>query len=153
MRSLDDIRATCHAATPGPWETYNPNEGSEYGPLWSVANDAFHNPTGDDEPWMAVNVDTGQREDADFIAKARTDMPEMVAEIERLREANANLIRHAEALADELVLAAGDDRLAEFVRWLVAMDDPDDHAALKDRQKVTLNQIIEKAREALGEQD
>lgn len=32
------------------------------------------------------------------------DVPALVAEIERLREANANLIRNAEILADELVL-------------------------------------------------
>lgn len=73
------LRQVADRATPGPWEVYDPNEGSEHGPLWCVANDAFHNPpTDDDEPWVAVEVHVGGREDAEFIALARNLFPAML---------------------------------------------------------------------------
>lgn len=125
MRSLDAIKATVRAATEGPWLADNPN--SQESPLWQVTNDAYVNPTDANEgrAFSAI-VECGSRADAEFIANARTDVPELLTAIEPL---------------------------AEFVRWLVSMDDPDDLPALKDRQKVTLNQIIERAREALGEKN
>jgi hypothetical protein len=47
---------------------------------------------------------TGLRNpNAVFIAAARQDIEDLLAEVDRLREANANLIRNAEILADELV--------------------------------------------------
>jgi hypothetical protein len=39
-----------------------------------------------------------------YASASADDVPALIAEIERLREANANLIRNAEILADELVL-------------------------------------------------
>jgi hypothetical protein len=94
MRPLDEIRAGADTATPGPVEVYNPNEGPDYGPLWSAANDAYHNPSGDDElsPAIGFVIDCGTREDAEFYANARTDVPDLLdlvesqaSEIERLR--------------------------------------------------------------------
>lgn len=41
------------------------------------------------------------------------DVPVLIAEIERLRSANANLIRNAEVLADEVVLAHADRKGGE----------------------------------------
>lgn len=84
---LDPIRARLEAACPGPWRKYNSNEGSvDYGPLWAVANDAYHNPPADDDtPWIAVDVHTGLEADADFIAHARDDSPLLLAEVEHLR--------------------------------------------------------------------
>ena len=89
---LDAIRARCEAATPGPWSAYNANEGTEYLPAWEVANDAYHNPPADeDAPWIAVHLETGVRDDAEFIAAARSDVPDLLAalassraEVERL---------------------------------------------------------------------
>lgn len=90
---LDAIRARLDAACPGPWKVYNGNEGSvDYGPLWAVANDAFHNPPEDDDtPWIAVDVHTGLQADAEFIAHARQDIPALLAEIDRLRADAARL--------------------------------------------------------------
>lgn len=74
------------AATPGPWEAYNANEGTDYLPAWEVANDAFHNPPADENaPWIAVHLETGIREDAEFIAHARTDIPALVADLDAAR--------------------------------------------------------------------
>lgn len=86
MRSLDAIRATCEAATDGPWLADNPN--SQESPLWQVSNDAYVNPTdvNDGRAFSAI-VDCGSRADAEFIASARTDAPEMLAEIDRLTTA------------------------------------------------------------------
>jgi hypothetical protein len=39
---------------------------------------------------------------------------------------------------------------AQFLHWLVAMDDPEDEQGTLDRQVVTLSQIIGKARDLLG---
>ena len=64
--------------TPGPWETYNANEGTDYFPAWEVANDAYHNPPADeDAPWIAVHLTTGVKADAELIALA----PELAAAV------------------------------------------------------------------------
>lgn len=78
---LDEIQARVTAATPGPWEVSDANEGMhEYGPMWMVTNDEFHNPSGgEDEPWLAVEMRVGDEQDAAFIAHARTDVPRLVA--------------------------------------------------------------------------
>ena len=46
---------------------------------------------------------------------------------------------------------AGAVPVEEFLRWLVRMDDPQDEQGCKDRQVVTLSQIIGRARALLGE--
>jgi hypothetical protein len=84
---------------------------------------------------------------ADAIDAARKPL---VAEIERLREANANLIKNAEGLADEIVLSPV-NQLADFARWLISMDAMNTEAGWTLRKTVSLNDIIERAREALGE--
>lgn len=84
--NIEAIRQRTEAACPGPWQKYNGNEGTEYAPLWAVANDAYHNPpANEDEPWIAVDVHTGIEADAEFIAHARQDIPALIAEVERLR--------------------------------------------------------------------
>jgi hypothetical protein len=84
---IEAIRRRAEAACPGPWQAYNGNEGTEYGPLWAVANNAYHNPPADeDAPWIAVHIETGTRDDMEFIAHARQDIPDLIAEIERLRD-------------------------------------------------------------------
>ena len=66
------------AWTPGPWQAYDANEGTEYFPGWEVANDEYHNPSPDeDAPWIAVHLTTGVEADARLIALA----PEMAEAI------------------------------------------------------------------------
>ena len=78
---LAGIEKRADAATPGPWDVSNANEGMyEYGPFWMITNDEFHNPSGDeDAPWLAVEIHTGDKGDAEFIAHARTAVPALVA--------------------------------------------------------------------------
>ena len=83
---LDEIRKRAEAASPGPWEMYDANEGmNPPRPCWSVANDSYHNPLGEeDPPAVDITVSYGWREDAEFIAAARTDVPALLDEIDRL---------------------------------------------------------------------
>lgn len=84
---IEQIRERAAAATPGPWGEFDGNEGiRERGPMWMVANDEFHNPGPDpDAPWLAVEIHVGVKEDAEFIAHARTDLPFLLAEYDRLQ--------------------------------------------------------------------
>jgi len=53
--------------------------------MWCVANDAFHNPPVDeDAPWLAVEVHTGVKEDAEFIANAPADVAHLLAVVEAI---------------------------------------------------------------------
>jgi hypothetical protein len=42
--------------------------------------------------------------------------------------------------------------LRELAEWLVSMDDPADEFGCKERQRVTLTQIVDRAREALEQE-
>ena len=71
---LDAITARAEAAPPGPWDTEEP--GPYVQGVWAL------DPEGrrfDVARWMEPAV-------ARFIAHARTDVPALVAEVERLRE-------------------------------------------------------------------
>lgn len=95
---LDSIRARVEATTPGPWEVYDPNEGSGHFPLWCVANDPYHNPPDDDEAWPALNVvvETGTREDAVFVAAARADVPALLSLVDVLDAAMHSVWLHGQ---------------------------------------------------------
>lgn len=110
--ATEAIRARADAATPGPWQVYDAHDGDGSAPLWAVANTAYFADDGDADPFQAP-VHYGCREDAEFIAHARDDVPallELLAErgatIAQLRESNAHLIKNAETLADEIVHAS-----------------------------------------------
>ena len=63
------MRERAEADGSSGWQVEDANEGTEYHPLWMVTNDAFHNPSAnDDEPWLAVEVHTGTKATAEHIA-------------------------------------------------------------------------------------
>lgn len=70
MLNLDEIKKRAEAATPGPWAAHERAHKNEW---------ALRGP--------ATSARTLVREDATFIAHARQDVPALVAEVERLREA------------------------------------------------------------------
>lgn len=89
---LDAIEARANAATPGPWLVVGPcgdcgrfhaaearfeREVGEFGAYYASWHPAIDGCT----------PDGGREHDADFIAAARTDIPALVAEVRRLREA------------------------------------------------------------------
>jgi hypothetical protein len=82
---LEAIEARCEAVSPGPWKSFI--EGRDH---WS-GDDFIRVGDSDDEPDMYVSRATPEglrpasRQDLDFIAAARQDVPRLVAEIRRLR--------------------------------------------------------------------
>lgn len=102
QQQLDEIKARAEKATPGPWRAgdckpYSPNQKSpfdDYGAeITAPQQDKDKSPEyptivveggAQDEQGGAVGVLLPQ--DADFIARARQDIPALIAEVERLRQ-------------------------------------------------------------------
>ena len=79
---LDEIRARCDAATPGPWKYMV--EGRDH-----TSGDSFimRGTKGDRHPDLYLSADGNPATDADcdFVASARQDVPRLLQEIARLR--------------------------------------------------------------------
>lgn len=79
MIDLEEIKAREKAATAGPWNRYG----------WGPMHDAV-TPWEGANGWIANRIARvkrayGRIHDAEFIAHARTDIPDLIAEVERLR--------------------------------------------------------------------
>lgn len=73
---LAAIRQRAAAATPGPWLTIQP--GGPNGPFWGVCNSTGR---------IVIMRGSVNRVDAEFIVAARTDVVELLAEVDQLRAA------------------------------------------------------------------
>lgn len=86
---LEEIKARYEAATEGPWTNRAEGfrEDSEWGQIihYGINGVAEISESMDSDPYH-VHLETMSREDAEFIAYARTDVPALVAEVERLQE-------------------------------------------------------------------
>jgi len=110
--NLERIKARTDAATAGPWsprhvdlcaEDYDDHDDFPEEGVWWI----------DHAGWVDLEDDSGlfaTRDDAAFIAHARTDVPALVAEIEGLRTALLGLAEcHSPGLVrDELLALAGE---------------------------------------------
>lgn len=108
---LAAIEARLAAATPGPWEMYDSNEGTEYFPMWSVANDDYHNPR-EDGTAFGVSIECGEKADADLIANAPTDLRRLLDEVKRLNREFADF-RHMAVLNSKAATGAVDRARSE----------------------------------------
>lgn len=115
--NLDEIEDRAAAATPGPWETRIGRGGPRNGDaaVWTAE------PV--EEACVSGHVriaDCGYRGlDADFIAHARTDVPALLAEIDRLRAVAFAAMGYLESeggLGDEVARRALCAALAEWER-------------------------------------
>ena len=95
---LDEIRRATEAATEGPWEYGDVDSiagGSLYGGGWMIASVDWENdlPRSTGSPLLDSDFRTPAVADANgaFIAGARSWVPALVAEVERLRAALAYL--------------------------------------------------------------
>jgi hypothetical protein len=79
---LDAIRARCDAATPGPWGFSRYEQRYLLDEATDVVGEVAPGETGAAITVFAVA--SGALEDADFIARARTDVPALLAYIEEL---------------------------------------------------------------------
>lgn len=117
-KALQEIKAREQAATPGPWEKLS----------FYICN---KNKT--------VIAGVGVRENAQFIAHARTDIPALVAEVERLmaensagKEANKSCLQHIESLkkrADDK-----DQRIATLEKALSIAAKPKESAIQSNKE-------------------
>jgi hypothetical protein len=102
---LAEIRRREGAASPGPWEDFE-------GDIEGVCHITPHGNVNT----MARTGQAYSHADGAFIAHARADIPELLAEVLRLRAA----LEHAERVAA--------DRLAEDEKYLAGWKDARDHA-------------------------
>lgn len=110
---LAEITARLDAATEGPWEPYDSNEGTEYLPMWSVANDDYHNPR-EDGVAFGASIECGEKADAELIAHAPADLAHLLSLAEQLQGQAASWQERFEDVRTELhrQLAAKDKLLA-----------------------------------------
>jgi hypothetical protein len=99
---LQAIKARAEAATPGPWETREDSDFYQGGRY--IGTGPYHYTTGSEKPgrpsthpedcYFKTDVCRVQSGEADetFIAHARTDVPALLAEVERLKAELVNLI-------------------------------------------------------------
>lgn len=91
---LDAIKARCAAATPGPWEWDEYSESDNETVVASGLKTPDVIPDGDWDAGAVLRPTAPhvpsevvmKRRDAEFIAHARTDVPALVAEVERWKE-------------------------------------------------------------------
>ena len=130
MSDLDVLRKLAEAATPGPWELLDFNEGmSPPRPLWGVINDAYLNPSDDDEEaYVEVEIHVGDKADAEFIAAARTAVPELVSDLENTRRmydrACADIQEYSAQIAEVKALHRRDDSTVGWCLHCVDSDAP-----------------------------
>ena len=80
-KELADIRARCEAARRGPWSVPAEESSDYYCGGWEVEHERSR------ETYTNVAQMIGSREDATFIAHARSDIPALLDEVELLRKA------------------------------------------------------------------
>lgn len=78
MLNLNEIRARCESATPGPWETGGDVLG-HFGIYQRIYKGLVRIARANSD------VTANNRNNAEFIAHAREDIPALIAEIERLK--------------------------------------------------------------------
>lgn len=107
---LEPIKARCEAATEGPWERHDCppcfERGHEDVQIWAGQGNIPITQWLDSE---CHNVSA----DAEFIAHARTDVPALVAEVERL-----HALLTAEPTEDEVALAVKAVHRALATEWM-----------------------------------
>jgi hypothetical protein len=93
-------KARCEAAADGPWDVDSPFSDSPYVVAVTDPADALSN--------YAIVAKLQETNDANFIAHARTDLPDALAEIERLQK-EINHVREFLPRVAELARLAFDD--------------------------------------------
>ncbi len=117
---LTAIKKRAEAATPGPWWAWDRGVG------WVIGLGDGRDERGRPEDRLpeGFRTDIGRAEDAEFIAAARTDIPALVAELERMQRlldvpSVDSYESMAQALADERAeVVRHCDRIAELTALL-----------------------------------
>ena len=83
MIDLEAIKARCNAATEGPWEYQGDTSNGDHILYGNPKRDLAYCPQCSRQ-WGVQFIGT---KDGRFIAYARTDIPDLIKEVERLRQA------------------------------------------------------------------
>ena len=107
MRRIKALKALCKKATLAPWEDKREpsltEDGEELRRYYHIESkkgticELFYN-----EDWEAMGCYNNDAVDAAFIAAARQAVPDLLAEVERLRVENQRLEQEADFLAEHL---------------------------------------------------
>lgn len=126
VRRLDDIKRDADAATKGPWRA------EDTGRIQPDVVDA--GPSACSDPHCRtcgyVEISDG---DARFIANARTDVPDLVALVERLRESLKDCINEIGRLSEVLCEEPSDGLIESARAALAAADGADGARDAKER--------------------
>lgn len=134
---LAAIRDRAICATEGPWAPWFDQDGQPHmSGMLMVGNAAAVIPEG--ETWIeGVDVNpiahTYTPEDRRFIAHARTDVPDLLAEVDRLRAENDNLRAGAKSFVRQI------DRLARGIEGIEAKADDYGQQTLANMANALLN--------------
>lgn len=115
MTRLEEIKRRAETATPGPWE-FEGWDNHKRGVVQSKE--------------MCIAIAQWSSHDARFIAHARTDIPLLVAEVERLQSENSAFLEGSAEWEDEARLTKKErdklksclERAMEGLRWYAAFD-------------------------------
>jgi hypothetical protein len=151
-KELEAIKRRCEAATPGPW--FGPRLSDDWPPGWVAVYAAYE--SGEPIPFAVIGIcgrfeEESINENAEFIAHSITDIPALVAEVEKLRELEP-LLTHAgivKAQEDHNKLREERDRLvAEVERLRGLLRDVGNTLVEAGRHESTIKRI----REATGDE-
>lgn len=116
MIDLDRDEKLCEAATPGPWRREHENVHSSQVCTCRGAESNWYEVWSESPEWTSKGIH--QSANAEFIAQARTLLPEYIAEVRRLREENEKLKlseNHWDALNEKLNLIGGERDAFELI--------------------------------------
>ena len=95
MSRIEEIKARCEAATPGPWEAdYNTPFSNDFVGIYEETEGYIIKAEDEDEG------DSTRPNDAAFIANAREDIPYLLAEVKQLKAGLNMAINHQKTLQD-----------------------------------------------------
>jgi len=94
---LDEIQDCERETRDGPWILADANDGDGTPPFWVVST-----PEDTDDDW-SVEVYVGDKAVGEFIAMARTAVPELLAEVGRLTADRDQALQHVDELQDKLL--------------------------------------------------
>lgn len=140
---LEVVRGRADVATPGPWRTQDAHAGEH----------CYEYPVLAGNGWDSIAHGFSQESDADaqvvadmeFIAAARSDIPALVAEVERLRSENERLIEAADVA--QIVADEGQEVLADVMAELAELREP---IATAERRKQLLETVHQHMRRSFA---
>jgi len=151
-KELQEWKKLCDEATPGPWYatiSYYDVEVEKERNTWTVG------PHSDGVNWENDSNQPGYgmwHDDAKFAALARTAMPRLIEEVERLQRIIAREVTENDELGSEFVyvMALKDDvkRYREALEWYADKENYEWYVSALDAE--TIHDSGERARKALG---